>query len=112
METKIIQYSISLLGYCNPRKFNTHSRKRYIGSGQIWNDGTVIITNCSFTNNTATNGGVIDSIGNVTMTNSSFINNTASNLGGVIDNNPNNLTITDCTFANNSATMAEVLFMF
>ena len=57
-----------------------------------------LITNCTFTNNQAYDGGAI--YGNCTVTDSRFIDNSAENLGGAIYGK---CTITNCTFTNNHA---------
>ena len=71
--------------------------------GAIRNEGTLIIQNCTFTSNTATNyGGAIYNEGALTLTNNTFTNNTATNNGGAIYNN-NELTLTNNTFTGNTA---------
>ena len=71
--------------------------------GGVENEGTLTVTNCTFSNNTAgLGGGAIDNVGTLTVTNSTFSSNSADAAGGGIDNfGP--LTVTDCTFSSNSA---------
>ena len=65
----------------------------------------VAIYNCTFANNSASMGAVIDNMGaNLTVSGCTFVNNSASNYyGGAIYNNAVNLVVDACTFVNNSA---------
>ena len=79
----------------------------FCSGGGIWfNLATVNITNCTFSNNSATNtGGAIEMFGNVgalTITNSTFANNHAARLGGAISSD-GNLTITNSSFSGNTS---------
>ena len=71
--------------------------------------GYVNITNCTFQNNNATDGGAVmlgRSQGNVKITNCTFQNNSATNFGGAVRLDGltgNAITITNCTFQNNTA---------
>ncbi len=75
--------------------------------GGIENDGTMTITNCSITGNTACSrfvdiaGGGIDNRGTLTLADSTIANNFTGGNGGGIDNR-GTLTVTDSTIANNS----------
>ena len=64
----------------------------------------VAIYNCTFTNNSAGIGAVIDNNGvNLTVSGCTFVNNFATMQGGAIYNNAVNLVVDACTFLNNSA---------
>ena len=72
--------------------------------GGILNDGTLTLTNSTFTNNTASgDGGGILNDGTLTLTNSTFTNNTTTDSGSAIYN-PGTLTVTNSTFTNNTTT--------
>ncbi|PKL66731.1 MAG: hypothetical protein CVV28_10055 [Methanobacteriales archaeon HGW-Methanobacteriales-1] len=71
--------------------------------GAIYNEGNLTVTSSTFTNNTADLGGAIYNNWALTVTDSDFINNTAPNNGGAIYNNYSNLTVTGSTFTNNTA---------
>lgn len=58
------------------------------------------IIRCTFTNNTALNGGAIENEVNLTVTDSIFINNLATYGGAIL--NGDNLTVTGSTFVSNS----------
>jgi predicted outer membrane repeat protein len=67
------------------------------------NIGTLTVTNCTFSGNTAGyGGGAIENEGTLTLTNSTVSANSVSGLGGGI-NNDDVVTVTDCTFTGNSA---------
>jgi CSLREA domain-containing protein len=71
--------------------------------GGIFNEGTLIVTNSTFAGNSAANGGGIDNTaGTLTVTNSTFSGNSAVVAGG-IDNAAGTVTVTNSTFASNSA---------
>ncbi len=74
------------------------------GTGGIYNQGTLDITGCTFSNNSATGmGGAIYSTGtavNITISNSTFSGNTASS-GGAIRLDGGTLDITGSTFSRN-----------
>ena len=73
--------------------------------GGVTNNGTATITNSTFSNNSATGdgGGVANINGTITIANSAFSNNSANGGGGVI-NNSGTATIFNSTFSGNSAT--------
>jgi predicted outer membrane repeat protein len=85
--------------------------------GAIYNNGTIVLmSNCTFTNNTATttsDGGAIYNEGTISLNNCTFTNNTAGE-GGAICNGPvtnqfaiySTLNVTNCTFTGNTATYA------
>ena len=70
--------------------------------GAIWNDGTLTVTNDTFTNNTSGDGGAIYNDGTVTGTNDTFNNNTSYGNGGAIYNS-GTLSATNDTFNNNTS---------
>ena len=72
--------------------------------------GNLNITNCTFSNNSATTpttyqsgGAIYQNYGNLTITNSTFLNNSTNDRGGAIYFKGTNLTVTGSTFSNNSA---------
>ena len=70
-------------------------------------DGTLTITNSTFSNNRVDwqgeGGGIFNSGGTLTIINSTFSGNSATSSGGAIYNASVTLTITDSTFSDNSA---------
>ena len=72
--------------------------------GGVYAPDTVTITDCTFTGNSATNGGGggIFASSSITATNCTFMNNTANSLGGGIYASKS-ITATDCNFTNNTA---------
>lgn len=79
-----------------------------IGGGAVFNDGSLVIQNSTFSSNTVAGdyGGAIKSNGSVTISNSIFMNNTApGGYGGAIDitQSTSTLDITNSTFDANSA---------
>lgn len=77
------------------------------GGGMNCFNGSPVLTGCIFENNTAKNegGGMFNSYySNPILTNCTFINNSAVDYGGGISNYDNsNPILTDCTFQNNNA---------
>ncbi len=74
------------------------------GGGGIYNEGTLIITNCTISGNTTVdglNGGGIDSYGPLTITGSTISGNSASVDGGGIEAEAS-LILIDSTVSNNS----------
>ncbi len=71
--------------------------------GAIYNDsaGALTITNSTFSGNSANDGGAIDNFGTATIANSTFSSNTAFEHGGAIDNDSGTLTVSNCTFSGN-----------
>ena len=71
--------------------------------GGILNNGALTITNCTFTDNFATvyGGGILND-GTLTITNCTFTDNFATVYGGGISN-ANSMTVTNCTISGNSA---------
>jgi len=65
----------------------------------------VNVTNCTFSGNTAFSGGAIRSGGTLTLTSCTLSGNSATNNGGAIQN-AGALTVTSCTFSGNSALSA------
>ncbi|MCS6846436.1 MAG: right-handed parallel beta-helix repeat-containing protein, partial [Anaerolineae bacterium] len=77
------------------------------GGGGILNNGTLTVTNSTFSGNNATGfsgtgGGIRNNGGTLTVTNSTFQNNSAAVDGGAISNG-GTLTVTNSTFSGNSA---------
>ncbi|MEN6552759.1 MAG: right-handed parallel beta-helix repeat-containing protein [Methanobacterium sp.] len=72
--------------------------------GAINNDGSLTVTNCTFTDNKATNnyGGAINNEGTLSVTGCTFTGNTATS-GGAIYNNDGSLNANNCTFTGNTA---------
>jgi predicted outer membrane repeat protein len=79
--------------------------------GAISSDGTLTVTNCTFSGNSAPSGGgaiatgdttTSGVVGSATVTNSTFSGNSTAQLGGAIANF-GTLTVTNCTFSGNSA---------
>ena len=80
--------------------------------GAIYNQGTSIITNCTFTNNNATYGGAIYNSGTSSDTNNIFTNNNAT-YGGAIDNEHTSTIVeTNNIFTNNNATYGGAIFSY
>ena len=76
------------------------------GGGIANNGGTLTITNCTFSGNSAisTGGGIYTLGGSLTITNSTFSDNTAiSSGGGIFGLFGETMTITNSTFSGNSA---------
>jgi len=78
------------------------------GGGAIFSHGTLSVTGCTFTGNSApaatgTSGGAINNSGTLTVTTSTFTGNSAQEGGGVF--NQKTATITNSTFTNNQATI-------
>ena len=86
------------------------------GGGMLNTGSSLTISNCTFSNNTATGdtggygGGMRNNSSPVTLTNCTFSNNTAScteafnGCGGGLYNNESSPTLTNCTFSGNQAT--------
>ena len=75
------------------------------GAG-IYNDGgNPTLTNCTFSNNSASTwgGGMFNANSNPTLINCTFSNNYADYDGGGMFNRSSSPTVTNCTFSNNSA---------
>jgi len=80
------------------------------GSGGIHNNGTLTVSNSTFSNNSAAfgDGGGIDNYGTLTVSNTTFSNNAANSGGGSIGHgggiyNDRTLSVSNSTFTNNSA---------
>ena len=70
--------------------------------GAIYVEGTLIIDDCDFNNNTADSSGAIDSYGPLSITNSSLTNNSAV-LGGALSSDGDNPVISGCNVSGNKA---------
>jgi CSLREA domain-containing protein len=74
------------------------------GGGGIINFGTLELTDCTVSDNSAEQGGGIDNHGPLTLLNSSVRRNSADFRGGGVANHSlDTLTVANTTFANNSA---------
>ncbi len=72
--------------------------------GGIGNYGTLALTDCSLTNNTATTGGgAIFSEGSLTLTGCTLAQDSAGSFGGAVENLFGSLTIIDSTVVSNSS---------
>jgi len=88
----------------------TITRGQFVNGGGIINSGTLTVTNCTVSGNSATNsgGGIINSgTGMIpppllTVTNCTVSGNSATNSGGGIANNLGTLTVTNSTLSGNS----------
>jgi len=75
-----------------------------IWGGGVLNDGTLMIQNSIFLNNTAAwAGGAVINAGALTITNSTFSGNAAGSNGGAIENQAGTITINRSTFSVNSS---------
>ena len=78
---------------------------RHIGGsrgGGVYNNGTLTLTGCAFTANTAANGGGVYNNGTLTLTNCALTANRVSGFGGGLDNG-GTMTLTNCTLVGNTA---------
>ncbi|MDO5825544.1 MAG: Ig-like domain repeat protein [Methanosphaera sp.] len=91
----------------NNNTYENNTAIRY--GGAIDNLGTIISTNDSFINNTASYGGAIFNSGTLTSTDTTFAENTADSMGGVIYNY-GTLTSTNTTFTENTANEGGVIY--
>ncbi len=82
--------------------FSNLTLENALGNGAIYSDGTITVTNCTFTSNTV----AINNNGALTVTNCTFTSNTANNgiLGGSINNSNGPLNVIGSIFTDNSAT--------
>lgn len=90
-------------GYAN----GTSPTSTFYGGGLYNSVGSPTVNNCTFSNNSAKNGGAIRNVGvsTLTISNCTFSDNSAINGGGgAISNYYADVTATDCTFSGNSAT--------
>ncbi len=70
--------------------------------GAIYNQAMLTATQCTFSNNSAVNGAVLEDVsGTATLSQCTFSGNNASNQGGAIDEESAVLNLTECTLANN-----------
>jgi predicted outer membrane repeat protein len=81
---------------------STFSGNGAIYGGGIYNDDTLAVTNSTFSGNSADYGGGIYNDYMATVTNSTFSDNSANSDGGAIYND-DTLAVTNCTFTGNSA---------
>jgi hypothetical protein len=84
--------------------FSGNSADRF-GGGIFNNDGTATITNSTFSGNSAAQGGgIFNYLGTLNVMNSTFTLNTSTDAGGGIGNQNGTATIANSTFSGNSAT--------
>jgi len=74
-----------------------------VKGGAIYNNGVLVLNNCTFVNNKATFGGAIYNNGTMILNNCTFEFNIVSVSGGAIYNLQDDLTIHDSTFIGNYA---------
>ncbi len=78
-----------------------------IYGGGILNNGTLTVTDSTFSNNSISGygqgGGICNMLGTLTVINSTFTDNSAPSDGGGVCNIMGTLTMTNCTFTNNSS---------
>ncbi len=83
---------------------STFSGNSAVVGGGVLNLGTVTVTNSIFSHNSADDGAGILSFGTtVTVTNSTFSDNSSQGPGGGIENDSGPVTVTNSTFSGNSA---------
>src|SRR5262249_20573575 len=75
---------------------------RHFDGGGIDNEGTLRVTNSTFSANKAVNGAGIYNVGMLTVTNSNFSGNSVEAVGGGIYNHAGILTVINSTFCGNS----------
>ena len=75
-----------------------------LGGGGITNDpdATLTVTNSTLSGNNAPSGGGINNFGTLTVTNSTFSGNNADKGGGILNNEGATLKVTNSTFSSNS----------
>jgi CSLREA domain-containing protein len=90
-----------------------------LGGGAIYNAGTLVVTNSTFTGNTdygSSGGGAVYSTnvpgpqGMAIVTNSTFAGNSARNQGGAVLSFISPLTVTNSIFSGNSAPLAPAIY--
>jgi len=67
----------------------------------IINNGLLSVSDCTFDDNFASNGGGIDNSAALTVSNSTFANNSASSGGGLENDAPGTMTLSNCTVSGN-----------
>jgi predicted outer membrane repeat protein len=90
-----------------------HGSAPSVFGGAIFNKGTLSVTNCIFSNNTALNGGAIGAVvqGNLTVTGCTFVGNSAVGNGGAIDATGVPISVANSTFSSNSAMSGGAFFV-
>jgi predicted outer membrane repeat protein len=73
------------------------------GLGALTTEGTVLVEECTFSNNSGVAGAAIYNSATLTVTNSTFSNNSAGTESGGAIRNHGPLTLSDSTFSGNSA---------
>jgi TIR domain/Trypsin-like peptidase domain/AAA ATPase domain len=92
---------------------STISSEKSIGGGGIGNEGTLLLNNCTISDNTTnTGGGGISNAGTLTLTNSTISHNTSSGggFGGGIGNYGGSLTISNSRIFGNTAAAGAGIF--
>jgi predicted outer membrane repeat protein len=91
--------------YMDNTTFTSNQSNNYAGA--IYNNGTLTVTSCTFTNNTASTisgGAITNAEGVLKVTKSTFTGNRAPNhYGGGVYNYHGKATVTYCKFTSNSA---------
>ncbi len=82
------------------------------GGAVSLDDGTLTVTDCTFSNNAAGAGGaVFMDDGTLTATGTTFSNNNAAGIGGAVYMDDGTLTATGSTFSNNNANSSGAIFV-
>ena len=89
-------------GVVNVSKSTFNGGVAKAAGGAIYVEGTLIIDDCDFNNNTADSSGAIDSYGPLTITNSSLTNNSAV-FGGALSSDGGDAVISGCNVSGNTA---------
>ena len=99
-ETAILDGFITIGGNAN----GVGDYSEIAGAGMFCLGGSPILTNCTFSRNSAVNGGgMYNEEGKPALVNCTFNNNSAAEIGGGIFSVLGNLTLIDCTFSTNLA---------
>ncbi len=84
-----------------------NSAINYGGGGGIWNPGSLTVTGGYIENNSARDGGGLDTFGNASVSGCTITGNDAGYRGGGVYNSYfGSATLTDCTISGNSAQLA------
>ena len=78
----------------------------YMGGAMDFTDSKFSISDSNYSNNIATEGGVVAAVGAIVMTNCHLINNTASYHGGVVKVLNGSLQMSNCLISNNTSNIS------